>query len=436
MFHMGWFLGMGFGTYGWGDPWSGNAVSDLANPSLFVEVAIALERAGFDYMMLEDSSVLPDIFNGTLEYSLKHGVIRHDPMPLVPLLGEATRKLGIIATASTSFYPPFLAARLMNTLDHLTHGRVGINLVTSSPNASAQNYGLDKHYDHDERYTMADEWVECVKALWDTWEPDALVANESTGVLVDYTKVHYANFKGKYFASRGPLNTLPSPQGHPVICQAGGSPVGRDFGAKHSDTLIASLVEEPGVESMKAYREDMNARMISFGRKPSDVKIMFLAQPILGDTDADARQRQEQISAAAAADTEGILAGFSYFSGLDFAKFDLDAPLPDLSEGMNGHQSLVAAFAKQAEGKTLRQAIADRARTAGSVELVGSPDTVAAKMGEIMDEVGGDGFLIRTSPTRKNVIEVTDGLAPALRRRGLIRSSYGFDTLRENLLEF
>jgi alkanesulfonate monooxygenase SsuD/methylene tetrahydromethanopterin reductase-like flavin-dependent oxidoreductase (luciferase family) len=139
---------------------------------------------------------------------------------------------------------------------------------------------------------------------------------------------------------------------------------------------------------------------------------------------------------AAALDTEAILSGFSYFSGMDFSKFDLDAPLPDMSEGMNGHQSLVAAFVKAAEGKTLRQAIADRARTVGSVELVGTPETVASQMGEIMDEVGGDGFLIRTMVTRKNITEITDGLAPVLRRRGLIRSSYTYDTLRENLLEF
>jgi alkanesulfonate monooxygenase SsuD/methylene tetrahydromethanopterin reductase-like flavin-dependent oxidoreductase (luciferase family) len=163
---------------------------------------------------------------------------------------------------------------------------------------------------------------------------------------------------------------------------------------------------------------------------------MFLAQPIMADSDEAARDKLEQMSIAAANNTEALLAGFSYFSGLDFSKFDLDAPLPDLSEGMNGHQSLVAAFAKFAEGKTLRQTIADRARTVGSVELVGTPETVAAQMGEIMEEVGGDGFLIRTSPTRKNQTEICDGLAPALRRRGLIRSDYTYDTFRENLLEF
>jgi FMN-dependent oxidoreductase (nitrilotriacetate monooxygenase family) len=436
MFHMGWFLGMGFGTYGWNQRWSGNAWKDVANPSLFVDMATSLERAGFDYMMLEDSSVIPDIYQGSMELPLKQGVIRHDPMPLVPLLAAATKKVGIIATASTSFYPPFLAARLMSTLDHLTGGRVGINLVTSSPHAAAQNYGYEKHFDHDTRYEMADEWVACVKALWDSWEPGAVVMDEETGVFVDHTKVHRADFKGKFYSSRGPLNTLPGPQGHPVICQAGGSDMGRDFGAKNADTIIASLAEEPGLENMKAYRQDMISRLVEFGRKPSDAKLLFLAQPILADSDEAARDKLDQMQKAAALDTEAILSGFSYFSGMDFSKFDLDAPLPDMSEGMNGHQSLVAAFVKAAEGKTLRQAIADRARTVGSVELVGTPETVASQMGEIMDEVGGDGFLIRTMVTRKNITEITDGLAPVLRRRGLIRSSYTYDTLRENLLEF
>lgn len=433
---MGWFLGMGFGTYGWNDRWSGNAGKDVANASLFVDMATSLERAGFDYLMLEDSSVIPDVYQGTMEHSLKHGTVRHDPMTLVPILGAATKKVGIIATASTSFYPPYLAARLMATLDNLTDGRVGVNLVTSSPNAAAQNYGYEKHFDHDVRYEMADEWVACVKALWDTWEPGAVAMDEENGVFVDYTKVHTADFVGKYYKSRGPLNCLPGPQGHPVICQAGGSEIGKDFGAKNADTIIASLAEEPGIENMKAYKLDVDARLVKFGRQTSDAKLMFLAQPIMADSDEAAHEKLDQMAAAAAKNTEALLAGFSYFSGLDFSKFDLDEPLPDMSEGMNGHQSLVAAFAKFAEGKTLRQTIADRARTVGSVELVGTPESVAAQMGEIMDEVGGNGFLIRTLPTRKNQTEICDGLAPALRRRGLIRDSYTYDTLRENLLEF
>ncbi|MCW2604683.1 MAG: FMNH2-dependent monooxygenase [Pseudonocardiales bacterium] len=436
MFHMGWFLGTGFGVYGWNQRWTGNAAKDMARPDLFIDVATSLERAGFDYMMLEDSCVIPDVFRGSMEFALKSGGIRQDPMPLVPILADATKHLGIIATASTSFYPPYLAARLMQTLDNLSDGRVGMNLVTSSPHAAAQNYGYEQHFPHDQRYEMADEWVACVRALWDTWEPDAVVMDQETGVFADYTKVHPANFEGKYYKSRGPLNTMPGPQRHPVICQAGGSNAGKDFGAKNADTIIASLAEDPGIENMKDYRDDVVARMIGFGRKPSEAKIMFLGHPIMADTDREAKEIAAGMAAATARNIEGQLAGMSYYSGLDFSTFDLDAPLPDVTGEVNGHLSLYQDFAKNAAGKTLREALVQRAQTLSSVDLIGTPESVAVQMGEIMDYVGGDGFLIRALPTRKNVTEMCDGLAPQLRKRGLIRSEYEFDTFKENLLAY
>ncbi len=224
MFHMGWFLGTGFGVYGWDTEWAGNVTSDVGNPDLFVYMAQSLERAGFDYMMLEDSSVLPNIFRGTFESSVKDGgTIRFDPMPLVPYLAMATKHIGLVATVSTSFYPPFLAARLLTTLDHVTHGRVGMNLVTSSPHQAAQNYGLDEHIEHDKRYQIADEWAEVVKGLWNTWEPDAVLADEVNHLYADHTKIHTLDFEGEFFKCRGPLNMPPGPQREPVICQAGGS---------------------------------------------------------------------------------------------------------------------------------------------------------------------------------------------------------------------
>ncbi len=432
MFHMGWFLGLGFGVYGWGGQWSGNIRADVGQPGLFVDMATSLERAGFDYMMLEDSSVLPDIYEGSLRHTLKVGTVRQDPMPLVPLLAEATSRLGIIATASTSFYHPFMAARLFYTLDNLTKGRVGINLVTSSPHAAAQNYGYDKHFEHDLRYEMADEWMDCVRQLWDSWSPDALVLDEDTGVFADHTKVHKIDFQGKFHRSRGPLNAVPGPQHHPVVCQAGGSPPGRNLAAKYADTVIAATV---GVEAMKEYRDDISERMISFGRKPSDAKVLFLVSPILADTDEEAYAKRDRQRAAQMANVEGALAGMSYLSGIDFSQYDPDGPFPDLRGMSNGHQSSLDDYMRVAEGKTLREVAATR-HVVESVELIGSPDTVAAKMGEVMEYVGGDGFLIASPVTRRAITDIADGLAPALRRRGLIRSSYSHEYFRDNLLEF
>ncbi len=431
MFRLGWFLSTGFGVYGWNGTWSGNAGRDVANPQLFIDTATSLERAGFDYMMLEDSSVLPDAYGGGFDYSVERAVIRLDPMPLVPILARATKHLGVVATMATTFYPPFMAARLMSTLDHLTEGRVGINLVTSSPDGAAQNYGHEQLFEHDLRYKMANEWVDAVKTLLGTWEEGSLLLDEHSGRFADPAKVHYADFDGEFYRTRGPLNTLPSPQrGHPVFCQAGGSPAGRDFGARNADTIIAA---SGTVEAMKEYRRDISDRLLECGRSPEDVKVLFLCNPILSDTDSAAWEKRDALDAAAAADVETNLFNLSYHSGVDFSKFALDEPLPELDQ-TNGHQSTMERFITGARGKTLREALPSKSRW--GPELVGSPESVATQMQDIMSEVGGDGFLIGNPVTRREVTEVCDGLAPVLRRRGAIRDAYRGKTFRENLRDF
>jgi alkanesulfonate monooxygenase SsuD/methylene tetrahydromethanopterin reductase-like flavin-dependent oxidoreductase (luciferase family) len=226
------------------------------------------------------------------------------------------------------------------------------------------------------------------------------------------------------------LNTVPSPQERPVVCQAGGSPAGRELAAKHADTIIANPV---GIDRMKEYRDDISERMLAHGRKPSDAKVLFLVDPILADTDEDAAAKLDRRNAAMEADIQMQLAGMSYVSGIDFARFQLDAPFPDLTGMSNGHQSMVDDMMRIGRGQTLREVACRPRRT---IDLVGSPDSVAAQMGEVMDHVGGDGFLIASPVTRKNITEIADGLAPALRRRRLIRSSYSYRLFRDNLLEF
>ncbi|GGG21241.1 dibenzothiophene desulfurization enzyme A [Rhodococcoides trifolii] len=431
MMHLGWFLTTGFGVYGWNQPWSGNSADDVGRPDLFVDAARSLERAGFDFMMLEDSSVLPDVFRGTFESSVRRGTtVRFDPMPLVPLIAAATERIGIVATVATTFYPPFLAARLFATLDHLTKGRVGINLVTASADGAAQNYGLDKQIEHGLRYEMADEWVDVVTQLWSSWDEDAVVADPASGVFADHEKIHTVDFDGTYYKSRGPLNLPMGPQqGRPVICQAGGSPAGKNFGAKHADTIL-SMVK--GVDAMHEFRADISRRLIDAGRKPDDAKVMFLVNPILGDTDEEARAKRDRLRAQQRENIDGVLAAMSYFSSTDFSQFDLDAPVPDLTR-FNGHKSTLEDMAKS--GKTLRE-IALNYKTIESMELVGTPDSVAAQMDEAMEEIGGDGFLIASQVTRKAVAEIADGLAPALRKRGAIRDGYSKPTFRENLTAF
>jgi alkanesulfonate monooxygenase SsuD/methylene tetrahydromethanopterin reductase-like flavin-dependent oxidoreductase (luciferase family) len=277
---------------------------------------------------------------------------------------------------------------------------------------------------------MADEWMQVCDALWNSWEPDAVVLDEERGIFADYTKVHTIDFKGKYYACRGPLNTVPGPQRRPVICQAGGSAAGRAFAAKHADTILSSVND---VEGMKEYRADITRRMLGHGRDPRSCKVMFFARPILAETDKEAKDIYERRCTAEANNLDTQLALMSYFSGIDMSQFDPDEPLPDLSSRINGHQGTMADYTKS--GTTLREMATNRGGSRFN-RLVGSPDRVSAIMGEMMQEVGGDGFLIASPVTRKAVGEIADGLAPALRRRGFMRTGYGHKHFRDNLLEF
>ena len=207
--------------------------------TLHIEMAKALERACFDYFLLEDSLFVPDNYGGSMDFYLKRALRapKNDPLPLVPLIAQATTHLGIVPTISTSFYPPFLLARLIATLDLMSKGRVGCNFVTSTAERAAQNFGLDAHIEHDLRYEMADEFVDLVSSSGRRGMPTRSSWTAKRGIFVDPAKVRAIDFKGRFFSSRGPLNTARPPQGRPVLVQAGGSPQGRQFAAKHMDAV-------------------------------------------------------------------------------------------------------------------------------------------------------------------------------------------------------
>jgi len=436
MFHLGWFLGNGYGIQPWRDTFAGRNGDDWTSPELYTDLTTSLERGGFDYVFIEDTSMVEDTFGGNADHTLRYGLMapKNDPFPLVPLMTQRSQHIGVIATISTLQYPPFLAARLATTIDHLTKGRAGINVVTSVTDRVAQNFGYDEHVPHDERYVMAEEWLDAVSALWESWDPDAVVNDPSIPMYVDHTKVNPIDFVGKYFKVRGPLNTMPGPQRRPVVAQAGNSEQGRELAARHADTMLAM---GRTVEQMKAFREDMRARCVKHGREPDAVKVMFLVTPMLGETDQHAQERETaRVEAAWSEESiRRVLWDLSYISGgkVDFDTFDLDATMPDIIG--NGERSSMRQYVTGNEDKTLRE-VAATVRQITDLGLVGSPDTVAAKMGEMMDEVGGDGFLLYPQMTRRSISEIADGLCPALRKRGLIRDGYDHPTFRENLLAF
>jgi FMN-dependent oxidoreductase (nitrilotriacetate monooxygenase family) len=433
-FHLGWFTN--FTPDEWNGPFAnGGAPWD---GKFYIEMAQALERACFDYLMLEDKLMISEAYGGTSEVYLKHAlgmVPKHDPAPLAAVIGAATAHLGVVATLSTLGYPPFLLARMCATIDHIAGGRFGWNVVTSAENSSARNFGLDRLPPRDLRYDMAEEYMQLCYRLWDSWEPDAVVMNRETSTYADFRKVNPINFEGKYFKSRGPLNTVRSPQGKPTLLQAGGSPKGRSFAARHADAVIAV---SSGVAAMRAFRDDIRSRAAEQGRDPDDVKVMFLVAPVLGETEQEARDRHDRMVSDRYF-IERCLALISAITDIDFARYDLDKPLPERLI-TNGEQTSLDMFQQWGSGRTLRELVE---RASGgivqSIELIGTPDQVADTMGDAMAAVGGDGFLITTpsqAVSRRQVIEVTDGLVPALQRRGLVRTEYAHRTLRENLLAF
>ncbi|OZF33018.1 FMNH2-dependent monooxygenase [Rhodococcus sp. 14-2483-1-1] len=429
MFHLGWFLS--WQVQSWNQMWSGEGGTEWNHPELYIDMTRSLERAGFDYIMFEDGSFVPDSFGGSSEWWLANArsVPKQDPNSLLPILSQHTERLGLIATMTTSFHPPYMAARTAATLDHLSNGRAGVNLVTSHNVRTAQNFGYEEMFEHDHRYEMADEWIDLVKQLWSSWEPDAVRLDREAGVFADFAKVHNIDFKGKYHSSRGPLNTTPTPQGRPVICQAGGSPAGRGFAAKHAETILAQV---ESVEAMKTYRDDVRARMIVEGRDPDSCKIMFIVSPVLGETQQEAQDKNERILDGFRNNIDVNLASMSYASGIDFSKFDLDAPIPTVET--NAGRGTMALIGANTTGMTLREAASSDIRK--SVQLIGTADAVAEQMGDIAAEVGGDGFLIAGSVNRRYISEITDGLAPELRKRGLIRDGYPHELFRDNLMDF
>ncbi|HTH99509.1 MAG TPA: NtaA/DmoA family FMN-dependent monooxygenase [Acidisoma sp.] len=434
-FHLAWFL-EGSSVHGWNHPWSGAIGRDWQKPDLFIDLARSLERACFDYVLIEDSSYVGESFEGKRDIYLERGISvpRQDPSVVATLLANATSRIGIVPTFGTFAYPPFLLARLVSTLDQVSGGRIGWNMVTGSSDFAARNFGLSGMPEHDLRYEMAEEYMSVVNRLWDSWDADAVVADLRSGRLVDPAKVRSVDFDGRWYKSRGPLNSGPAPQGRPVIAQAGGSPRGRQFAAGHADTIVAM---SQGFEGMRAYRDDVRARMRALGRDPDQCKVLFLISPILGASDAEAEAEERRRNEQAAADVSSALAFFGKITNIDFGGYDLDTPVSRLDLHTNGHQQSLDEFRRFAGDRSLRQAMAAFSQGGKSLRLVGGPERIADEMATAMEAVGGDGFLISLPAiTRRAMAEIADGLVPALQARGLARREYRHAQFRDNLLDF
>jgi len=428
----GWFVN--FMPTAWKTPWAQTSPRRWLSGEFYIEMARMLESAGIDFIMLEDSVTVPDTFGGSMDLELMYTTRspKNDPIPLASAIAAGTRHLGIVVTMSTTLYPPWMLARVLASLDHLSRGRIGWNIVTSAEDRAAQNFGMDKIFEHGHRYERAHEYVDLVRQLWGAWEPDALVMDRGQGRYVDHTKVRHIDFAGKWFKSRGPLNTLPLPQGHPVIAQAGGSPPGRGLAAAEADVIVSA---PKGIASMKSYRDDIRQRMEQVGRDPDSCKVLYMVTPLVGETMADAQAKARRMYDE---DPDAIMRKLALMSSaqIDYSQFDLDAPLPDIPDERGG-QSIVNELRKQGPDKTLRKLISGSSQSE-SLTLIGTPESIVDQMEEAMAEVGGDGFLFFAGGggliTRHYLTEILDGLMPELSRRGLARDTYPHQLFRDNLL--
>jgi FMN-dependent oxidoreductase (nitrilotriacetate monooxygenase family) len=434
-FHLGWFF-QGSAAQAWGSQFAGQSHKYWRRPELAIDLAKAMDRACMDYILLEDAPYVGDFYNGSMEEYLSSAMAtpRQDPVVVTTMMLNATRGLGVCTTLPTYGLHPYPLARMIGTLDQISNGRGGWNMVTGNSLRAAQNYGLRELPEHDLRYEMADDYMAAVYALWDSWGPDAIVADTATGVFADHTKVHRADHDGPFFYTRGPINSGPAPQGRPVIAQAGGSPRGRQFAAQHADTVVG-VGQTP--EDMKSYRDDIRKRAEQLGRNPDHVKVLFSVNAIVASSKAEAEDRIEYYRRKLEAHPESQLALMSKLTNNDFGQFPMDEELSaDLST--NGSLIGLGEFLEVNKGRTLREAaVINGMRSIGKNGLYGSPDDVAEAMQDIMDEVGGDGFLISLEDVnRRTISEVCDGLVPALQKRGLMRTEYAHEHFRDNLLEF
>jgi len=345
-------------------------------------------------------------------------------------LAAITTHIGLVATMTTTYNEPYNVARRFASIDHLSGGRAGWNLVTSQIEDEAQNFGFDEHLDHTARYARAAEFYDVVIGLWDSWEDGGLTRDKTTGIYMDRDRVHFLDHEGPHFKVRGPLNVTRTPQGRPVVAQAGSSEAGRELAAKTADVVFTA---QTNIGEARAFYADVKSRAARYGRSPNDIKIMPGLTPVIGATEAEARERYEELQNLLPDDV--ALQSLSHISGgLDLTKFPLDGPLPELppSNAAKARQDLVVRTAR-ANNMTLRQIARHTAAGTGHRVLVGTADTIASEMETWLKQDAADGFNIICNYYHQPFEDFTRQVIPELQRRGVFRTQYEGTTLRENL---
>lgn len=404
-------------------------LADMMRPERYQHIGRVLEEGLFDACFFEDTVGIYDTWQGSYDVILGRGgqINLLDPLMVLPYMAAATKRLGLGITLSTSFYHPFHIARMLGSLDHLSGGRVAWNVVTSANDMEARNFGLAAMPPHAERYDRAQETLDACMALWRSWDEDALLLDKESGRFADPAKVHYAEYRGRHVASRGPLPTPRSPQGHPVIMQAGSSPRGRDFAARHAE-IIFTFQHKPA--DMRAFRADMSTRMAAVGRDPASCAILPALDIYLGDTKAMAEDRKAHLESLI--DPELAIAITASHLGMDLSTMSLDEPIA-LQAGRQTVTGVLDAL-MQGGARTLREAAIAYGSSMTAPQLVGTPAMVADQMQELFEAGGCDGFILIPTTFPGMFEQFTRSVVPELQRRGIYRRQYEGTTLRQNLL--
>jgi FMN-dependent oxidoreductase (nitrilotriacetate monooxygenase family) len=385
-----------------------------------------LEEGRFDAFFMADHLAVLNMPMEALRRS--HTVTSFEPMTLLSALAVTTKHIGLIATGSTTFDEPYHVARRFASLDHISGGRAGWNVVTTSNPDAALNFGLDEHMEHDERYRRAREFYDVVTGLWDSFADDAFVRDAASGIFFEPERMHVLNHKGKYFSVRGPLNIARPVQGWPVIVQAGASEAGRQLAAETAEAVFSPSDDIEGARRLYA---DIKGRMDRIGRPRDALKMLPGLFVVVGETVEEAQEKRRRLDALVHG--ESALHSLSVWLGHDVSGFDLDAPLPDVPQ-TNASQSgreRVLGMARR-EGLTVRQ-LALRLGGWGGLAFVGTPESIADEMQEWLETEASDGFNILFPYLPEGLDDFVDKVIPELQRRGIFRREYEGSTLRENL---
>ena len=410
---------------GWRHPES--VLDDFLKPSRYAQYARTLEAAKFDGCFFADLIGIYDIFGGSYDTYVRNGgqISYLDPMVVLPIMAANSEHLGLGITLSSTFHNPYHLARWLGSMDVMSGGRVAWNIVTSAAELEAKNVGGTLP-PREERYDRADEVLEACCALWNSWDEDAFILDKEEGLFADPQKVHYVDYEGKWVRTRGPLPTPRSPQGRPVLMQAGSSDRGRDFAARWAEAIFT---DQRNPAALQTFYDDVKARMAKFGRAPDECAILNASTFVIGETESIARERAEYLRSLVKPDTWAARVSGSL--GVDVSKINNEKNLADLqgNQGIQGAEDRIRE-AMSEKGLTIAEAVKEDKNS----EIIGTPSQIADHLQHVFESGACDGFIVAPTYFPGMIEQFCRMVVPELQRRGLFRKEYAGKTLRENLL--